>query len=114
MESEFKLKGLGIQLADAEATQMAFSREINSKKNQLMAGEKQLLEHKEVRDYESTNRNVQIVLKRGLIEIPLSGKMADFNDCILIHRSDVDEINKVIKVSWLNSCSNIINNNLYK
>lgn len=103
MESEFKLKGLGIQLADAEATQMAFAREINSKKNQLLAVEKQLLEHKEIRDYESTNRSVQIVIQRGLIEIPLSGKLADFNDCILIHRSDVDEINKVIKVtlsSW--------------
>ena len=99
VESEFKLKGLGIQLADAEATQMAYAREVNSRKNQLIAVEKYLMEQKEIRDYESTNRNVQIVMKRGLIEIPLSGMLSDFNDCILIHRSDVDEINIVIRVS---------------
>lgn len=46
---------------------------------------------------ESTNRNVQIVMKRGLIEVPMSGKMFDFNSCILIHRTDVDDINVVIK-----------------
>lgn len=40
---------------------------------------------------------MQIVMKRGLIEVPISGKMTDFNNCILIHRTDVDDINVIIK-----------------
>jgi hypothetical protein len=36
-------------------------------------------------------------MKRGLIEIPLSGSFSDFQESVLIHRSDVDDINKVIK-----------------
>jgi hypothetical protein len=48
---------------------------------------------------DSTNRTVQIVMKKGLIEIPLTGKLSDFEDCVLVHRSDIDDINKIIKVS---------------
>lgn len=37
------------------------------------------------------------MMKRGLIEVPMSGKMIDFDRCILIHRTDVDDINVIIK-----------------
>lgn len=40
-------------------------------------------------------------MKRGIIEIPLSGAFSDFNDSILIHRSDIDDINKIIKKAGL-------------
>lgn len=36
-------------------------------------------------------------MKRGLIEVPMSGKTVDFDSCILIHRTDVDDINVIIK-----------------
>lgn len=47
------------------------------------------------------NRAVQIVLQKGLVEIPLTGRIEDFHDCILIHRSDVDDINIIIKKAGL-------------
>lgn len=50
---------------------------------------------------DAINRHVQIVMKRGIIEIPISGAFSDFNDSILIHRSDIDDINKIIKKAGL-------------
>lgn len=43
------------------------------------------------------NRSVQIVMKRGVVEIPLSGKISDFDNSILLHVTDVHDINKIIK-----------------
>ena len=92
-----QLKSLGLQLADAEAAVSAFTREINTKKNTLLLLENRLDDLKNRQFEDSTNRTIQIVLNRGLIEIPLTGRMSDFENCILIHRSDVAEINVIIK-----------------
>jgi cilia- and flagella-associated protein 43 len=99
IESEFKIKSLGLQLADAEATLTAYTKEIINKRGHFQALERSLVELKENRENDSINRFVQLVMKRGLIEIPLSGSFGDFNDSILIHRSDVDDINNIIIVS---------------
>lgn len=47
------------------------------------------------------NRSVQICMKRGIVEIPLSGHMTDFDNAILLHSSDVYDINQIIKVTLL-------------
>jgi cilia- and flagella-associated protein 43 len=99
IESEFKIKSLGLQLADAEATLTAYTKEIINKRNHFQSLERSLVELKENRENDSINRYVQLVMKRGLIEIPLTGSFLDFNDSILIHRSDVDDINNIIIVS---------------
>jgi uncharacterized coiled-coil protein SlyX len=96
IESEFRIKSLGIQLADAESTLMAFTKEANNKRNQLQSLERSLSDLKETRENDSINRVVQIVMKRGLIEVKLTGCFHDFSDSILVHRSDVDDINRVI------------------
>lgn len=99
IESEFKIKSLGLQLADAESTLLAFMREINGKRQHLQFVERQLTETKENRENDLLNRQIQLVMKRGLIEIQLLGSFSDFKDSILIHRSDVADINKIILVS---------------
>lgn len=101
IESEFKIKSVGLQLADAESTLTAYTKEINNKRNHLQSLERSLVELKENRENDSMNRYVQLVMQRGLIEIPLSGNFSDFNDSILIHRSDVYDINQIIVVSKL-------------
>ena len=98
IESEFKIKSLGLQVAEAESTLLAFMKEISNKKQHLLTVERNLVETKENRENDLINRYVQIVMKRGLIEIPLSGNFSDFDDSILIHRSDVTDINKIILV----------------
>lgn len=99
IESEFKIKSLGLQLADAEATLTAYQKENNNKRNYFQMIERSLLELKENRELDLINRHAQLIMQRGLIEIPLTGSFSDFNDSILIHRSDVDDINKIIIVS---------------
>lgn len=42
-------------------------------------------------------RTVQLVIKRGSIEVDLTGRLIDFDDAILIAKSEVDEINKLIR-----------------
>lgn len=99
IESEFKIKSVGLQLADAEATLTAYTKEIINKRNHFQSIERNLVELKENRENDLINRHVQLVIMRGLIEIPLSGSFSDFYDSILIHRSDVDDINRYIIVS---------------
>ena len=99
IESEFKIKSVGLQLADAEATLTAYSKETINKRNYLQSIERSLVDLTENREIDLINRYVQLIIQRGLIEIPLSGSFTDFNDSILIHRSDVEDINSIIIVS---------------
>lgn len=100
IESEFKIKSVGLQLADAEATLTAYTKEIINRRNNFQSVERSLVELKENRENDAINRYVQLVMQRGLIEISLTGSFSDFNDSILIHRSDVDDINRIIIVSF--------------
>lgn len=108
IESEFKIKSLGMQVADAEATHLAFMKEANSNRQYLQALERQLVDLKEARENDLINRYVQLVFKRGLIEIHLSGSFYDFHDTILIHRSDVADINQIILVSFIDSTLTVL------
>lgn len=44
---------------------------------------------------------IQMVLRGGLIEVPLTGSILDFNDAILVPRKEVEEINDIIIVRIL-------------
>jgi len=44
------------------------------------------------------NCQIQMVVPQKIVEIPLTGKVSDFENAILISRSVVDEINKEIQV----------------
>lgn len=110
IESEFKIKSLGLQLADAEATLTAYTKEVINKRNHFQSIERSLAELKENRENDSINRYVQLVMQRGIIEIPLTGSFSDFNDSILIHRSDVDDINRIIVVRFLTFSAKLLNN----
>ncbi|XP_055684222.1 cilia- and flagella-associated protein 43 [Lutzomyia longipalpis] len=99
IESEFKVRSCGVQLAEADASVDAFSREISARRTTLAAHDKKLEELKENRQKNSVNRTIQLVMKRGNVEIPLTGKISDFDDAILLSVNDVDDINRVIKKS---------------
>ncbi|XP_058814019.1 cilia- and flagella-associated protein 43 isoform X2 [Topomyia yanbarensis] len=114
MESEFRLKSCEIQLADAETALYAFQREIASKKNQLAFQESQIRQLLHVKFEDSTNRNVQIILKLGFIEVPMSGHLVDFDSCILIHRTDVDDINVIIKRAGAKKLKAMINAAMFR
>ncbi|XP_055586101.1 cilia- and flagella-associated protein 43 isoform X2 [Uranotaenia lowii] len=114
LESEFRMKSCEIQLADSEAGLNAFQREIVIKKNFLSLQEVKQAELQKNKFEDSTNRTVQIVLKRGLIEVPMSGETLDFDNCILIHRSDVDDINVIIKRAGAKKLKAMVNAALFR
>lgn len=45
------------------------------------------------------NREVQIYTKRGNVEIPLTGRISDFENAILLHKTNLNETNAIIQVN---------------
>lgn len=45
-----------------------------------------------------TDRKAQVYTKRGNIEITLSGRMSDFDDAILLHKTKLSNTNELIEV----------------
>lgn len=44
---------------------------------------------------------MQIYTKRGNVEIPLCGRMSDFENAILLHKTNLNETNALIQVKHL-------------
>nr|XP_023026688.1 cilia- and flagella-associated protein 43-like [Leptinotarsa decemlineata] len=97
LEYEIKLKGIQMQIMFGEATVSSFQRRVAFKKEK---NAKLLMEKQKVRsDYLYLNHNIQfqIVLRRGLVEIPLTGDIRDFQDAILVPRVEIENINEKIR-----------------
>lgn len=46
----------------------------------------------------SINRTIQIYTKRNNVEIPLSGRISDFENAVLLHKRNLIETNTLIEV----------------
>ncbi|XP_035783093.1 cilia- and flagella-associated protein 43-like [Anopheles albimanus] len=114
IESEFRLKSCELMLSDAEAAIGALQREITNKRNILTAFEQSLEELQNVRFEDATNRTVQLVMKRGWIEIQQTGQTADFDNCVLIHRTDVEDINTIIRRAGAKKLNAMVNAALFR
>uniref|UniRef100_A0A182K4I2 Cilia- and flagella-associated protein 43 n=1 Tax=Anopheles christyi TaxID=43041 RepID=A0A182K4I2_9DIPT len=114
IESEFRLKSCELMLSDAEAAIAAFQREITSKRNVLTSLEQNLEQFQNDQFEAATNRTVQLVMKRGWIEIQQSGRTCDFDRCVLIHRTDVEDINAIIRRAGTKKLNAMINAALFR
>uniref|UniRef100_A0A182XWT8 Cilia- and flagella-associated protein 43 n=1 Tax=Anopheles stephensi TaxID=30069 RepID=A0A182XWT8_ANOST len=114
IESEFRLKSCELMLSDAEAAIAAFQREITSKRNVLTSIEQQLEQLQNDQFETATNRTVQLVMKRGWIEIQQSGRTSDFDRCVLIHRTDVEDINAIIRRAGTKKLNAMVNAALFR
>lgn len=99
LEMEFRVRAVGAQVADAEATVAAFQKEIAARRSKLARVEALKAELVVLRDEHMVDRTVQLCLKRGQVEIALSGHVRDFANAILLHSSDIHDINAIIRVS---------------
>lgn len=97
LESEFRVRGLLTQLTEADQSEQAVSKEISYKRAVITGLDKKIGELKEKKHINMINRTVQLVIKRGAIEVNLTGALSDFEDAILIAKSEVDEINNLIR-----------------
>ncbi|XP_050088798.1 cilia- and flagella-associated protein 43 [Anopheles aquasalis] len=114
IESEFRLKSCELMLSDAEAAIGALQREITNKRNVLTVFEQSLEELQNERFEDATNRTVQLVMKRGWIEIQQTGRTADFTNCVLIHRTDVEDINAIIRRAGAKKLNAMVNAALFR
>lgn len=44
------------------------------------------------------NKPIQMVIKSGLVEVPLKGKIDDFKDVMMVKREEVENVNQLILV----------------
>ncbi|KAE8749512.1 hypothetical protein FOCC_FOCC003778 [Frankliniella occidentalis] len=97
IESEFKIKALALQIAEAENTVGIFQKStkaLKEKDKELQANLRAIQEEQLLFEHDV---EVQITLQQGLVEIPLTGSLKDYNSAILINRKEVAHINKIIK-----------------
>lgn len=67
------------------------------RKVRLGALDKEFLQIKDGKQVNMVNRTIQLVVKRGAVEVKLTGRVTDFDDSILIAKSEVDNINQMIR-----------------
>ncbi|XP_049282086.1 cilia- and flagella-associated protein 43 [Anopheles funestus] len=114
IESEFRLKSCELMLSDAEAAIAAFQREITNKRNVLTSLDQNLEQLQNDQFEAATNRTVQLVMKRGWIEIQQSGRTSDFERCVQIHRTDVEDINAIIRRAGTKKLNAMVNAALFR
>lgn len=87
------------QMADGETTIVTFQRRLNLTKENVV---KLTAELQQLRvDYLHLvhNLQIQIVLRRGLVELPLTGNINDFEDAVLVPKKEIQDINRLILVN---------------
>nr|CAH7727119.1 unnamed protein product [Callosobruchus chinensis] len=110
IEYEVKLRGGQMQISDGEATLATLQRRVHFKKEKIG---KLNIEISKLRSEYLTNMHniqMQIVLRRGLVEVPLSGSINDFNDAILVPRKEIEEINAKIREAGSRKLQTIMQN----
>ncbi|KAK6635255.1 hypothetical protein RUM44_000506 [Polyplax serrata] len=97
IETELKIKACAIDLADAEATVMSYQKALKACKDYQgqLQNDLQLLRAEKLNT--SLNSQIQLVMKKGLVEVPLSGQISDFAECILVTRDTLNQVNKSIQ-----------------
>ncbi|XP_030768231.1 cilia- and flagella-associated protein 43 [Sitophilus oryzae] len=98
IEYDIRCRAAQLQIIDGDATLSTFQRRIATEKEKIANLNAQLEKTRDDRLYLLHNRQVQVVLRRGLVEIPLTGDLfTDFNDVILIPRTEIQRVNDMIK-----------------
>lgn len=99
--SDLQIKACAIDLADAEATVMSYQKALKACKDYQgqLQNDLQLLRAEKLNT--SLNSQIQLVMKKGLVEVPLSGQISDFAECILVTRDTLNQVNKSIQVGLI-------------
>ncbi|GJQ84522.1 hypothetical protein Trydic_g15281 [Trypoxylus dichotomus] len=96
IESEIKIKAAQMEVAEGDGTVaylhkvLAYHKEHAHKLNADLA-QIRLDKIKEAQDIE-----LQLVMKQGFVEVPMSGEIADFENAVMLSRKDIEDINQII------------------
>ncbi|RZF33117.1 hypothetical protein LSTR_LSTR017502 [Laodelphax striatellus] len=89
------VKANALEVADAErmvARAMSAMQSLNEE-----VAHSNLRALREERTTFNQNFQVQLVLKQGQVELQTSGQISDFDDCVLVDKSLVEDINNLVK-----------------
>ncbi|XP_050507763.1 cilia- and flagella-associated protein 43 isoform X1 [Diabrotica virgifera virgifera] len=99
IEFEIKVKAAQMQITDGETTIASCQKRLTYKKEKNIRLGGEIRKCKTDYLYLMHNIQIQIVLRRGLVEIPLTGDLADFKDAVLVPKREIEQINALIKVA---------------
>lgn len=115
IEFEIKLKAAQMQLYDGEAVVANYQKRHMVKKEKNVKLSAKIRKCKENYLYHMHNIPVQIVLRKGLVEVPLSGEMVDdFEDAVLVPKKEIVQINELIKKAGNNKLKTIQQNMAFR
>lgn len=87
-----------MDVSEAEHTITRFQEHLSSRKNEhgKLMDKLDTIRQEKIRIAE--NAEVQVPMKQGFVELHTTGYLSDYEDAVLIARSVVEDINKIILV----------------
>ncbi|KAG7197932.1 hypothetical protein KM043_016169 [Ampulex compressa] len=99
IELELKIRAKQVDVAEAEQMIRIYTDKVNDCKLEINRLKDELLEGKSNRVIFEQDAEVQLVLKLGQVEIDLQGNRVDTSDSILIHKSQIEAVNELIRAA---------------
>lgn len=95
------MKALFADITEGENTIAVFQKTITELKEKQMELTNSLAQLRSDKLLNFKDMEIQMVIRGGYVEVPLTGCMDDFKDAILVPRQEVEEINNIITVCSL-------------
>lgn len=97
LENELRMRANAIDQQDVDNTIIVFQNRLTRKRDCAARLEAELDDMRKRTLMCQHDKTLQIVIKSGFVEIPLNGRMSDYDDAIVVNRADVEDINAVIR-----------------
>ncbi|XP_057663205.1 cilia- and flagella-associated protein 43 [Diorhabda carinulata] len=114
IEFEIKARGTQMEVSDGEGAIANCQKRLANKKEKNLKWIASIRKCRSDYLYLMHNIQIQIVLRRGLVEIPLTGDMKDFQDAILVPKKEVEQINHLIKDAGDTKLKTIVQNMAFR
>ncbi|XP_025074104.1 uncharacterized protein LOC105427324 [Pogonomyrmex barbatus] len=96
---EMKIKAQQLQIAAVERTIAVFEGKIDVCRSSIVLLKDQLKKTRDERMMREQDAEIQLVLKRGQVELKLQGERRDAMDAVLVPRGEIERINEHICVA---------------
>ncbi|XP_018314718.1 cilia- and flagella-associated protein 43 [Mycetomoellerius zeteki] len=96
---ELKIKARQLEIAAVERTIGVYEGKINACKSNVTLLKDRLRTAREERMMREQDAEVQLVLKRGQVELELHGERHDAVDAVLVSREEIERVNEHIRIA---------------
>lgn len=99
IENEIRVRAATIDVADGEQALITIRQRLAQKKALGTKLSEDIANIRQSRLQVEDDIEIQIAVRKALVEIPMTGCLTDFDDSILVCRKVVEDINNIIVVS---------------